>query len=85
MTEKLVILDGFSLANRAFFALPPLATSDGQPTNAVYGMAMMLLRLMEELRPDYLVMAFDVSAPTFRHQEYQDYKGQRLKMENSFA
>ncbi len=83
MTEKLVILDGFSLANRAFFALPPLATSDGQPTNAVYGMAMMLLRLMEELRPDYLVMAFDVSAPTFRHQEYQDYKGQRLKMEDS--
>lgn len=77
-----MIIDGYSLANRAFFALPPLA-SNGQPTNAVYGMTMMLLRLLEESHPDYLIMAFDVSAPTFRHQEYQAYKAQRLKMEDS--
>jgi DNA polymerase-1 len=81
--EKLMLLDGFSLANRAFFALPPLATSAGQPTNAVYGMTMMLLKLLEESKPDYIIMAFDVAAPTFRHQEFKDYKGQRLKMEDS--
>jgi DNA polymerase I len=83
MTKKLMLLDGFSLANRAFFALPPLATSAGQPTNAVYGMAMMLLKLLEESKPDYILMAFDMAAPTFRHQEYADYKGQRLKMEDT--
>lgn len=81
--KKLMLLDGFSLANRAFFALPPLATSAGQPTNAVYGMTMMLLKLLEESKPDYIIMAFDVAAPTFRHQEFKDYKGQRLKMEDT--
>ncbi|MGD9154854.1 MAG: DNA polymerase I [Bacillota bacterium] len=81
---KLMIIDGYSLANRAFFALPPtLATRNGQPTNAVYGLLMMLLRLLEETRPDYLITAFDVAAPTFRHQEYPAYKGQRLKMEDA--
>ncbi|HEX3044055.1 MAG TPA: 5'-3' exonuclease H3TH domain-containing protein, partial [Bacillota bacterium] len=84
MTKKLVIIDSYSLANRAFFALPPLATSSGQPTNAVYGLAMMLLRLREDSHPDYFAAAFDVHAPTFRHQEYEAYKGQRLKMEDSF-
>jgi DNA polymerase-1 len=84
MTRKLVIIDSYSLANRAFFALPPLATSSGQPTNAVYGLAMMLLRLRDDSKPDYFVAAFDVHAPTFRHQEYEAYKGQRLKMEDSF-
>jgi len=83
MTEKLMLLDGFSLANRAFFALPPLATSSGLPTNAVYGMTMMLMRLLDESKPDYLLMAFDVAAPTFRHREFEAYKGQRLKMEDS--
>jgi DNA polymerase-1 len=81
--KKLMLLDGFSLANRAFFALPPLATSAGQPTNAVYGLTMMLLKLLKESNPDYILMAFDVAAPTFRHQEYQAYKGQRLKMEDT--
>jgi DNA polymerase-1 len=81
---KLMLIDGYSLANRAFFALPPsLATRNGQPTNAVYGLLMMLLRLLEERQPDYLITAFDVAAPTFRHQEYPAYKGQRLKMEDS--
>jgi len=83
MAKKLVIIDSYSLANRAFFALPPLATIAGQPTNAVYGMAMMLLRLLEERKPEYFIAAFDVSAPTFRHLEYKEYKGQRLKMEDS--
>ena len=81
--KKLMLLDGFSLANRAFFALPPLATTAGLPTNAVYGMTMMMYKLLEESKPDYIIMAFDVAAPTFRHQEFKDYKGQRLKMEDT--
>lgn len=83
MTRKMVIIDGYSLANRAFFALPQLGTSSGQPTNAVYGMTMMLLKLLEDVDPDYCVTAFDVAAPTFRHQAYQAYKGHRLKMEDA--
>ncbi len=83
MSKKLVLLDGFSLANRAFFALPPLSTSSGQPTNAVYGMAMMLLKLLDESKPNYIITAFDVAAPTFRHQQFEAYKGHRLKMEDS--
>jgi DNA polymerase-1 len=83
MAKKLTLIDGYSLANRAFFALPPLTTRNGQPTNAVYGLLMMLLRLLEQTKPDYLVTAFDVAAPTFRHEQYQAYKGQRLKMEDS--
>ncbi len=83
MEGKFLIIDTYSLANRAFFALPPLTTSQGQPTNAVYGMIMMLLRLLEEAKPDYFLAASDAGAPTFRHQEYAAYKGQRLKMEDS--
>jgi DNA polymerase-1 len=81
--EKLIIIDTYSLANRAFFALPPLATGNGQPTNAVYGMAMMLLKLLDESKPQFMLAALDAGVPTFRHQEYQGYKGQRLKMEDS--
>ena len=83
MAKKLMIIDGYSLANRAFFALPPLATRSGQPTNAVYGLLMMLLKLLEEAKPDFLVTAFDVAAPTFRHLEYGEYKAHRLKMEDA--
>ena len=85
MSKKLVIIDGYSLANRAFFVpqFQTLATSLGQPTGAVYGMARMILKLLKDLKPDYLLTAFDVAAPTFRHQEYQEYKGQRMKMEDS--
>jgi DNA polymerase-1 len=83
MAKKLMIIDSFSLANRAFFALPPLATRSGQPTNAVYGLMLMLLKLLEEAKPDFLIAAFDVAVPTFRHQEYQEYKAHRLKMEDA--
>lgn len=74
---KLVLLDGNSLIHRAFHALPPLTNSEGQPTNAVYGFTTMLLRLREEEKPDYLAVAFDKAAPTFRHQEFDAYKAHR--------
>lgn len=77
LEEKLVLIDGNSLANRAFYALPRLTTSAGVPTNAVYGFATMLFRLLEEERPAYAGVAFDKSAPTFRHLAAQTYKAQR--------
>ena len=77
---KLMLIDGNSLANRAFYALPPLNTSRGQPTNAVVGFLNMLFRLLEQERPEYLGVAFDRSAPTFRHEEYTDYKAHRTGM-----
>ena len=75
--EKIIIIDGNSLASRAFYALPLLKTSQGQYTNAVYGFTNMLLRLLEEERPEYMVVTFDMAAPTFRHEAYKEYKAQR--------
>ncbi|MEG0774514.1 DNA polymerase I [Clostridium sp.] len=77
--ERLLILDGNSLLYRAFYAIPELTTSEGLHTNAVYGFTGMLLRMIEELKPDYIVTAFDRAAPTFRHIEYGDYKAGRKK------
>jgi DNA polymerase I len=78
--RKLVIIDGHSLMNRAFYALPPMNNSKDQPTNAVYGFTTMLLKIMNDIKPDYIAAAFDRKAPTFRHVEYQDYKAGRKKM-----
>lgn len=77
--KRLLILDGNSLLYRAFYAIPELTTSEGIHTNAVYGFTSMLLRMIDEIKPDYIVTAFDRSAPTFRHVEYGDYKAGRKK------
>ncbi|KOA20157.1 DNA polymerase I [Clostridium homopropionicum DSM 5847] len=78
--ERLLILDGHSLMYRAFFALPQFTTSEGIHTNAIYGFIKMLLKMREELKPDYIVTAFDKKAPTFRHEKYENYKAGREKM-----
>lgn len=78
--EKIVIIDGNSLMNRAFYALPPLTNSDGLHTNAVYGFTNMLFKIMNDEKPDYIAAAFDRKAPTFRHIEYSEYKAGRKKM-----
>lgn len=78
--EKLLILDSNSLMNRAFYALPKLTNSEGTNTNAIYGFLNMLLKMKEEINPDYIVAAFDRKAPTFRHKEYEEYKAGRKKM-----
>lgn len=78
--ERLLILDGHSLMYRAFYALPALTNSDGIYTNAVYGFTGMLLKMKEEFQPDYIVTTFDRKAPTFRHEEYKEYKAGRKKM-----
>lgn len=83
--EKLLILDGHSLMNRAFYALPPLTNSEGLHTNALYGFTSMLFKMREEIKPDYIVCTFDRKAPTFRHEEYKDYKAGRKKMPPELA
>ena len=80
MAKKLVLLDTNGLVYRAFFALPYFTTTDGRPTNAVYGFANMLLKVLEEEQPDYIAAAFDKPVPTFRHKAYAAYKAQRERM-----
>ena len=76
--EKLVLIDGNALVHRAFHALPPLS-HEGEPTNAVYGFTSVLLKVLRELKPDYVIATFDLAAPTFRHKEFADYKAHRPK------
>ncbi len=84
--KKLVIIDGNSLANRAFYAIQAaLTTKEGEPTNAVYGFANMLVRLMDEEKPDMMAVAFDRSGPTFRHMEYDGYKATRKGMPDELS
>jgi 5''-3'' exonuclease (including N-terminal domain of PolI) len=83
--EKLLILDGHSLMNRAFYALPELTNDEGLHTNAVYGFINMLFKMKEEINPDYIVCTFDRSVPTFRHKQYDDYKAGRKKMPSELA
>ena len=80
MSEKLVLIDGHSILNRAFFGIPDLSNSEGLHTNAIYGFLNILFRILEEEQPDDLTVAFDVNAPTFRHKMYADYKGTRKPM-----
>jgi DNA polymerase-1 len=77
--KKLILIDGNSIAYRAFFALPLLSTDDGKYTNAVYGFTMMLLRLLEDEQPTHILVAFDAGKETFRHEEFKEYKGTRDK------
>jgi 5'-3' exonuclease len=77
--ERFVIFDGHALLHRAFHAMPPLTTSSGELVNAVYGFAMMMLRALADLNPDYAAVAFDKPDPTFRHQQYSQYKANRMK------
>lgn len=79
----LFLIDGSSYIYRAFFALPYLSNSSGVPTNAVYGFTTMLLKIINDYQPDYLAIAFDTPAPTFRHEVYQAYKANRPEMPDS--
>lgn len=82
---RLLLVDGNSLLHRAFHALPPLMTSDGRPTNAVYGLATMLVSLLAQHPPDAAVVAFDSAGPTLRHQEFAEYKATRKEAPEDLA
>ncbi|MCR4618171.1 MAG: DNA polymerase I [Lachnospiraceae bacterium] len=80
MSEKLVLIDGHSIANRAFYGVPDLTNASGLHTNAIYGFLNILFKILDEENPDYLVVTFDEHAPTFRHEMYEAYKGTRKPM-----
>ena len=78
--SKLVLVDGHSILNRAFYGVPDLTNAAGLHTNAIYGFLNILFKILDEESPDYLTVAFDVKAPTFRHEMFQEYKGTRKPM-----
>ena len=80
MGRKLVLIDGHSILSRAFYGVPDLTNGKGLHTNAVYGFLNIMFKILEEEQPDYLTVAFDVHAPTFRHEIYKEYKGTRKPM-----
>lgn len=80
--KKLLLVDGHSILNRAYYGLPPLTSPDGTPIGAVYGFLNILLRFVKEENPAYLAVAFDLSTPTFRHKMYSEYKGTRKSMDD---
>lgn len=75
--SKLVLVDGNAILHRAFHAMPPLTTRSGEPINAVYGLVSMFLRVVQDLKPDAIAVAFDEKEPTFRHKEFKKYQSQR--------
>ncbi|MEK7599243.1 MAG: DNA polymerase [Patescibacteria group bacterium] len=83
--ELLVILDAHAILHRAFHALPSFTSPQGEPTGALYGFAAMLLKIIRELKPDYLAAAYDLAEPTFRHIAYEKYKAQRPKTDDELV
>ncbi|NLB19598.1 MAG: DNA polymerase I [Clostridium sp.] len=83
--KRLLIIDGNSIMNRAFYANPDFITSKGQHTGAIYGFINMMLKIKDDLKPDYMVCTFDRKAPTFRHLEYDEYKAGRKRMPEELA
>ena len=78
--DKLVLIDGNSIVNRAFYGVPDLTNREGLHTNAIYGFLNILLKILDEENPTHLLVAFDVKAPTFRHEMFDEYKGTRKPM-----
>src|SRR3569623_3424566 len=83
--KRLVILDTHAILLRGYHAMPEFSSSKGEPTGARYGLVSMLLRIVAELEPDYIVAAYDLPGPTFRHDAYEDYKATRLKPDDALV
>jgi DNA polymerase-1 len=84
-SQKLVLLDAHAIIHRAYHALPDFATSKGEPTGALYGLSSMLLKLISDLRPDFIIACFDLPGPTHRHEAYEDYKSLRAKIDDELV
>ena len=83
--EKLVLIDGNSLLNRAYYATPVFSTKSGTPTNAIFGFTKLLFKILADIKPEYLIVAFDLKAPTFRHKMFDGYKATRKPMPDDLA
>src|SRR5579872_1841809 len=77
--KRLILLDAHAILHRAYHALPDFASSKGVPTGALYGLATMILKIIDELKPNYVVAAYDLPQATYRHEAYKDYKAGRRK------
>ena len=84
-TKTLVLLDAHAIIHRAYHALPDFATSKGEPTGALYGLSTMLLKIIADLKPDYIVACYDLPKPTYRHEAYKDYKAGRAKTDEELV
>ena len=82
--KKLVVIDSNALLHRAWHAIPPLKTKDGTVVNAVFGYTSLLLSIIRELKPEYIIASFDLPGKTFRHEQYKEYKAQRVKQADEF-
>ena len=82
--RKLLLIDSHALIHRSYHALPPLVSPEGQLVNGVYGFLLVFFKIIEELKPDYIIATFDLPKPTFRHQIFKEYKGKRVKVPENF-
>ncbi len=82
---RLVLLDAHAILHRAYHALPDFSTSSGQPTGALYGLSAMLIKIIEDLKPDYIVACYDLAGPTYRHEAYKAYKAGRKKTDDDLV
>ena len=80
--KRLILLDAHAILHRAYHALPDFATSKGEPTGALYGLSTMLIKIIEDLKPDYIVACYDLKGPTYRHEIYKEYKAGRQKTDD---
>ncbi len=83
--KRLILLDSHAILHRAYHALPDFSTKAGEPTGALYGLSTMLISIIENLKPDYIVACYDMAAPTYRHEAYKDYKAGRAKTEDELV
>ena len=81
--KRLILFDAHAIIHRAYHALPEFTTSKGEPTGALYGLSTMLIKIIGELKPDYLVACFDLPGPTHRHEAYEKYKAGRAKTDDN--
>ncbi len=84
-SKKLILLDSHAILHRAYHALPDFSTAAGVPTGALYGLSLMLLRIIEDFKPDYIVAAYDLPKPTYRHEAFKDYKAGRAKTDEALV
>ena len=83
--KRLVLLDSHAILHRAYHALPDFASSQGVPTGALYGLSTMLIGIIDDLKPDYIVACFDLPKPTHRHEAYKEYKAGRAKTDENLV
>src|SRR3954463_4857355 len=83
--KRLVLLDSHAILHRAYHALPEFSSKKGEPTGALYGLVAMLIKIIEELKPDYVVATFDLPGATYRHEAYKQYKATRKELENDLS